>query len=760
MKHTGKEILGGASATYQILKQAKSANVVLIRTTGLWGSSFSRAYENKSPDFKKTFLYALKNLLKSCIFFMPKRKLLIQLKVNPKDFPFNQSKLEINKYLEKWYNQYSVNGKSHLIEPLNKVSYSCFNDKFLSLKQPKKQYIDCNIKYSSKIEETVFSYLKKICPDVQITKSTNLAIDLGMDSLDVADAISFLSIHYDIKQMSFEGINTVNELLELAEKGELKNSLHEEVEKKFYWPKEKKQRPDINICEAETICQSFLKKADQMKNHIVFSDDLMGPVSYKKLKLITLVLREKIKNLPSERIGILLPSSTAAYIVILTVLLSNKVPVMLNWTLGPKPLNNMIEKTNLSVIISSWKFLEKLSNIEFGNLIKKMHLLEDIKKSISKKQKLKALLLSYKKSNRLIKKLHLNKKKSTDPAVVLFTSGTESTPKGVPLSHKNILSNQQSALKCFQLFGNDIMYGILPPFHSFGFSITGLFPILSGIKVAFYPDPTNSQALAEGIQRWKATMFCAAPSFLKGLINVATKSQLDSLRLFVSGAEKAPQWLYEKIEKEFPTKKLIEGYGITECAPIISLNRVELPPLGVGKPLPQITIKRLNIETNEEIPNDIDKEGELCIKGDNVFSGYVGQEKNPFIIINGEKWYKTGDLGYLKDGFLILSGRLKRFTKIAGEMISLSSIEEALANKLNISKENPSIAVCAKEVEGDKTFLILFTTYDVEKSYVNSILNEAGFSRLIKINQIKLIDEIPIMGTGKIDYRFLQNLIE
>ncbi len=760
LKHTGKEILGGASATFQIVKDVKDVNIVLIRTTGLWGSSFSRAYESKSPDFKKTFINAFINLFKCGVFFMPRRKLVIDVKVNPKDFPYNQSKLEINRYLEKWYNQYKSKDKVELIEPLTQVSYSCWKKQFLNIKQPKKQYIDCKVKYSSKIEETVFTYLNKLYPDVKIEKNMNLAIDLGMDSLDVADVVSFLSINYDIKQESFEDLNTVADLLELAEKGKLNDSSSEEIINKFHWPKNKKKRPDIGIFEANTICGSFLKKADQMKNHIVFADDLMGPVSYKRVKLMALVLREKIKDIPCEKIGVLLPASAAAYVLILAILLSNKIPVMLNWTLGPKPLNNMIEKTNLNVILSSWKFLEKLSNTDLGNLIKKIHLLEDIKKNISKKQKLKALFLSYKKSKKLIKKLRLNKKKPTDTAVVLFTSGTESTPKGVPLSHKNILSNQLSTLECFELFPNDIMYGILPPFHSFGFSITGIFPILSGVKVAFYPDPTNNKALAEGIKRWNATIFCAAPSFLKGLINIAKKDQLDSLRLFVSGAEKAPQWLYEKIEKEFPEKKLIEGYGITECSPIISLNRMDSPPVGVGKIIPQVTIKRLKIESNEEISNDLEQEGEICIKGDNVFSGYLGNEKNPFIIIEGEKWYKTGDLGYLKDGFLILSGRLKRFTKIAGEMISLSSIEEVLSNKLNVENENPSIAVCAKEVEGDKTFLILFATYEVEKNFINAILNEAGFSRLIKINQVKHIEEIPIMGTGKIDYRFLQNLID
>jgi long-chain-fatty-acid--[acyl-carrier-protein] ligase len=306
-----------------------------------------------------------------------------------------------------------------------------------------------------------------------------------------------------------------------------------------------------------------------------------------------------------------------------------------------------------------------------------------------------------------------------------------------------------------------VLYGILPPFHSFGFSVAGLFPLLSGIKVAFYPDPTDSFALAEGLSRWKISIFCAAPSFIKGLFHAAKQEQLKSVRLFVSGAEKAPEPLFEKAKTISQNCKLVEGYGITECSPILSINRPNMPPKGVGRLLPEIELVTIHPETLQLLPKGSD--GEICVRGPNVFRGYLGNPRSPFIELEGKQWYRTGDLGHLDiDGSLILSGRLKRFTKIGGEMISLGAVEEVIVKHLvaekRISPNINSIAVCADEREEGKPRLVLFTTIAIEKEEANQILSQAGFSNLVKISIVKNIDEIPLMGAGKTDYRNLQGL--
>ena len=233
--------------------------------------------------------------------------------------------------------------------------------------------------------------------------------------------------------------------------------------------------------------------------------------------------------------------------------------------------------------------------------------------------------------------------------------------------------------------------------------------------------------------------------------------------MFVTGAEKTAKVLYDKIKSMGEDKHLVEGYGITECAPAISINIEGIREKGVGKPLDNIEICFIDPEKETLIENNI--EGEICVKGPNVFHGYLAEKKDPFIEIRGEKWYKTGDLGYLdKEGNLILSGRLKRFTKVAGEMVSLGAIEEVITDEIitrtNIEPDGPLLAAIAIEIEGSRPKLVLFTITELSKNEANQILREAGFSNLVKISDVKKMEGIPLLGTGKIDYRFLQTMIE
>ena len=761
LKHTGKEIVGGASATQAILSAVEDINVVLIRTTGLWGSSFSRAYTGRSPDFKSTVLRNIKYLMKSFFFFIPKRKVLIEIEVAKKDFPKDGTRLEVNKYLEKFYNQYQIDGEKKEEELLKKVSYSPFKEIFNEVQQKEEKKRTLTGKYDQEIEEKIFKELSRIQPDVEIEEKMHLAQDLGLDSLDVAELITFLSVNFDIGEVHPEEIETVRDVLEIASGTHAQKKEVKEVSTHTF-PEETK-RPALNIPEGHTIAEAFLHKCDKMKDLYACGDDIIGPLTYKKMKLAVLALSSQIKKLPSTHIGVLLPASCGAYIVILAILFARKVPVILNWTLGPRYLDHMVSAANVEAVISSWRFLERLTNVKFGNLTEKLHLLEDIKKNISKIDKVKALLNSKRRAKGLIRSLQLNKVKEEDQAVILFTSGTEANPKGVPLSNHNILANLREAIKSVDLLPTEILYGILPPFHSFGFSVTGIFALLSGMRVAFYPDPTDSFALSEGIARWKITMIAAAPSFLKGILQAAKKEQLKTMRLFVTGAEKTPDEIYKKVKALRDNVLLIEGYGITECAPIVALTDPHEKKEGAGKLLPGIEMITIHSETRKKLSSP-HEEGEICLRGPNIFYGYLEKEKDPFIEIDGNKFYCTGDIGYLNENDnLIISGRLKRFSKIGGEMVSLGGIEEIILQKLAEDQKNSDgvpIAVCASEKENGKTELILFTTLDIDKAKINTILQEAGCSRLIKINHVRKIDEIPLMGTGKTDYRFLQKLIE
>ncbi len=766
LKGGAKEIIGGASAAHTILNKVSKVNVVLIRVSGLWGSSFSKAYTPQSPNFAQVFFRNLKNLLRCLIFFMPKRRVLIEIKLAGKEFPWKGTRLEVNRYLESWYNQYPENIKdrhSKIVEaePLKRVSYRFHKKKYLKPHVHKAEKIsDVHAPYSMEVEKAIIQELKRIHPDAVISPHMHLSQDLGFDSLEIAELITFLSMNFQLKDLHPEDMQTVKDIVKLASSG--KKRRKKKIAGSIYsWPAESgRSKPEIA---GQTMFEAVLKAADRLEDLPVAGDDVIGVISYQKLKMSAVALSLEIKKIPGKYIGVMLPASIGADIAVLAIMLAGKVPVMMNWTLGPRFLNHMMEKTKAKKVISSWRFLERLSGVQFGSLVDKLVLIEDLKNNMSLRIKLKALYYSKKNAGALIQALKLGHVKGNDEAVVLFTSGTEANPKGVPLSHKNIISNLKNCMKSIKINSKDIMLGILPPFHSFGFTVVGLFPLMYGVRVAYYPDPTDSYAVAEAIGRWKATIICSAPSFLKGILNAASDAQLRTMRLFVSGAERTPEELFQKIKRLGGNQELLEGYGITECSPIISIDRLGEKHKGVGRPIPGVDIITVHPESRKVLP--VHSEGELCFAGDNIFYGYLEEEKNPFFSYTGKQWYCSGDLGYLdQDGYLVLSGRLKRFVKLGGEMISLSALEIELNKFLEKEKivkddDEAALAMVANEEKKDRPDLVLFTTLQLDKARLNQVLKKAGFSSLVKISQVKNIDQIPILGTGKIDYRCLQGLI-
>jgi long-chain-fatty-acid--[acyl-carrier-protein] ligase len=292
-----------------------------------------------------------------------------------------------------------------------------------------------------------------------------------------------------------------------------------------------------------------------------------------------------------------------------------------------------------------------------------------------------------------------------------------------------------------------------------------MLPILSGMRSYFAPDPNDHHGMARDIATWHATLFCCAPTFIKGLFHAASHQQLDSLRYIVSGAEKAPRELFDYVEKLGGDRHLIEGYGITECGPVVTITRLGAPRNGVGLPLPGVDLCVIDSETHEVLPQG--KEGEICIRGPNVFSGYLGTQRSPFITLEGKEWYRSGDRGLITEsGTLALTGRIKRFVKVGGEMISLGGLEEELIRlaqekKWPISEEieGPPLAVGVTEYESGRPEIILFTTFEISKEEVNTALRECGYGRIVKIAAVRKLDQIPVTGTGKTHYRALDELI-
>ncbi|MGE0198357.1 MAG: AMP-binding protein [Simkaniaceae bacterium] len=763
LKREGHESIGGNSFIHRILQSNPNTRVVLIRTSGLWGSIFSCALTGNSPDFWKMLGWGMKIVLKNGIFFTPRRKVLVEFELAGKEFPYKGTRLELNQYLEKWYNRYvDEKGIRVLSEPLKLVSFSLFSKVFpVITKEEKERKEKKEITVPQSIREDVYQELKKLSGVKEIREEMDLSKDLGLDSLDIAGIHAFLDQRYDVEAATPGQMRTVYDLLQLIVEGSLtKPKLETSNLKDYAWPEEV-FRPSVRPPQGKTIPECFLNVCDRMGKTMACADDFTKIMNYREVKLGVMVISRKLMEWPDKYIGVMLPSSVGCYIIILSLLFAGKIPVILNWTAGARSLSFARDLLGFKTVLSSRRFLERVEALELGDLEDQILLMEDFRQTVSLFDKISGLYLARKKAKTLYKHFHLERIQENDPAVVLFTSGTEAYPKAVPLSHKNLLSNECAALAAEQIEKTDILYGVLPPFHSFGFSVTGLLPLLSGLRVFYAPDPTDTHGMVRDCFFRKVTLMCCAPSFYRNLFRIATPRQLKSVRLLVSGAEKAPPELFEHA-KRFG-KKMIEGYGITECSPIVTINRSDQKPKGVGQPLEGIELCIIHPETGEKLPNE--QQGEVCIHGPSVFTGYLGKEApNPFIEIEGKKWYRSGDLGHIDpDGSLILGGRLKRFVKIGGEMVSLTAIEEALIrfsreqNLIKNEEEKPQLAIGVQE--GERPNLILFTTFSIEKEKVNQVLLERGFPRLVKIAEVRQIPEIPMTGTGKVQLRKLQELV-
>lgn len=767
-KQTGLEVIGGRSGVYKILESAPEANVILVKTWGLWGSVFSRAILGKPPETSDVLLFSLKKILKSLIFFLPRRDVTVEFLPAPADFPWKADKQELNRYLERWYNTppgETPSPDNYQAEPLKLVSYSMWGEDFLQIQsQEKEERLIDTSKVSDDIKKTVYAELARMSstPVDTIKPELSLATDLALDSLDAAELVAFLEERFQISNVSPGQLTTVGSILGIAS-GQITGAATEHIKhgKDASWNREEK-RPPITVPDGDNIPEVFFKKCDTHARLLACVDARTPSMTYRQVKMRVLLLAEKIRHMPGKNIGILLPSSVAANIVVLACLTAGKVPVMINWTLGPRHLQTVLELSGIQQTLTSWGFIDRLENADLTGIDDQLVMLEELRLQISTWDKIKAAAMSYMSASTLAKVWHLDAINKDDPAVLLFTSGTEKAPKGVPLSHQNILCNIRSALPCIAIQPNDTIFSFLPPFHSFGFTLVGLLPLLSGVKIAHSANPTDSVRLAIEADKWEVTLIGGAPTFLKGLLKAAKPEQLKSIRLFFSGAEKAPPELLEQLHQTVPGAIFLEGYGITECSPLLAVNLPNEKRTGVGKAVPGVELCIVNPETHEVLPNGT--QGLILARGSNVFSGYVAQEKlaSPFLTVAGKEWYSTGDLGQIDaKGNLTIGGRLKRFVKIGGEMVSLTAIETALLESApskgwSISDDSPSLAICAKERDGGKTELYLFSRFAASTEDINKTLRQAGFSNIVRVSAVKNMENIPILGTGKINYRALE----
>jgi len=750
-----EKIFNKKSAHSSVSELPQDTRVIGIRIHGLWGSMWSRAWIGKTPNLITTYLKALGYVLANLIFFCPRRKVYIEIE-DITDYAKElalKDKKTFNDGLEKFYNKYGE-------EPVLFLKHYFFAPQLKRDLPAHIEFSDSDIRYSKSDQTTVIPpaifdevltiFTQELSMDVTgITINSNFTIDIGIDSVAMVSIITEIENHFKVQVTDVAKIKTMYDLCLLA-MGQTKASV---ALKDAHFDKTILPQGKISIDGSKTIHELFVKTFTTYPNEVFVWDNMLGSATRKEFYQKTMVVAEIIrKEVPGTYVGIMLPALQSTTMLVAATYMSGKIPVMLNWTVGQLVLQHCVDTTKLTHIITAGTFFDRIRDKLSDDVKSKCILFEKKVKEASLGLKLKGLLRSKFKPSFNVQ--------SDDIAVILFTSGSESQPKAVPLTHKNILSDMEGSFKHLDIGYDSVFLSFLPPFHSFGFSVLTVVPIIAGMKVAYTPDPTATRDVVDALRHTGANTLLATPTFLKMILAISDSNDLKTLRLVITGGESLQPAIIDDFRKKAKQETaLLEGYGITECSPILTITPFGKHKLkSVGTFISTVDHLIVDLHTGEKLEQG--KEGMILVCGDNVFGGYIDEKvASPFVMITGKKYYKTGDLGFLdKDESLFITGRLKRFIKIAGEMISLPAIEERLLEKYGSNDE----VVLA--VEGSDAFgtpqIVLFTKIKIDVIEANQYLRTLGFSNLVKVHKIVKINAIPLLGTGKTDYKILKGMID
>jgi len=513
----------------------------------------------------------------------------------------------------------------------------------------------------------------------------------------------------------------------------------------------------------------WLRTAKQQGNSLSIADT-SPEVTFSGYRLIASVLafsRLIKKRSPEQNIGLLIPTSSAAILTNLAVWLLGKTVVNLNFTASLASLQASIDKAEIQTIYTSRRFIGKLQNkgIDLEPLLAKQHVyfLEDLKEEVSALGKIGFMLTAITLPASLIYRLFGTRVATTEPAAILFSSGSEGTPKGIVLSHKNLVGNTRQVADVLDTENDDVIMNTLPVFHAFGLCVTSLMPVLEGIPTICHPDPTDTLNIAKGIARFNATLFCGTSTFL----SMFNRNQrvlpimLDSIRLVVAGAEKLSGDVRDAFKLKF-NKQIYEGYGATETSPVASVNIPDCidtrdwhfqpgnKPGTVGLPLPGSSFRIVDPESNQ--PLQVFEDGMILVSGIQVMSGYLGDpEKTAQAIIelDGKRWYVTGDKGHLdQDGYLTIVDRYSRFAKIGGEMVSLGAIEESIRKRLTQDTEILTTSI-PHDKKGER--IVLLYAGEISEAQLKNCIEQSGLNSLMRPSRLIKVESIPKLGTGKSD---------
>lgn len=448
-----------------------------------------------------------------------------------------------------------------------------------------------------------------------------------------------------------------------------------------------------------------------------------------------------------ESVGIMLPTGAGSVIAFFAVSAYGRVPAMLNFTSGAAGLRSALKTAKVRRIVTAHRFVElgKLDGL-IADLSKTYEIiyLEDVREKLSLIDKVFAAVGTF------VPGLVASHAMHSTPAVILFTSGTEGEPKGVALSHRNLLSNVEQVRSHLALYETDILFNPLPTFHCFGLTVGVLMPLLLGIKVICHPTPLQPKEIVRRIRDSKATILLSTDTFISQYARAGEQGDLNSLRLAVCGAERLRDETRALLRKKYSIE-LLEGYGVTEAAPVIAANQPGANRSGtVGHLMADMEAR---LDPVEGIPNA----GRLFVKGPNVMLGYIKPE-NPGVIQPPEGgWHDTGDVVSIDDeGYIAIKGRLKRFAKIGGETVSLAVVE-SIASAL--WPDNYHAAVALPDGRKGEQIILVTTKPDADRHDLVGWAHNHGVSELAVPRRIILVSEVPVLGTGKTDYVQVEKIV-
>lgn len=500
-----------------------------------------------------------------------------------------------------------------------------------------------------------------------------------------------------------------------------------------------------------SIFQAFLDRARKEGGGKVALTDGDGKAyAYKELTRAAFALgsalaRGTVKN---ERVGIMLPTGAGAIIAFFAILSQGRTPAMLNFTAGSRNILNACKAAQVSKIVTARKFVELagldklIGELEAGAEI---IFLEDVKERLDWRDKARAI------AGPFVPRLLAATAKADDIGVVLFTSGTEGTPKGVVLSHRNILANTEQISAHVELLPTDIFFNPLPTFHCYGLTAGALWPILNGHPVVLHPSPLQVKIIPKRIFETGSTVLFATDTFLSQYMRASEDGAMSSLRIAVCGAERVRDETRQSAERRFGFE-VLEGYGVTEAAPVLAANQPgDIRGGTVGKFLPAV-------EHRLEMVDGLDNAGRLFVRGPNIMKGYLTAEAPGALQPLADGWHDTGDVVAVDaEGYVSIRGRLKRFAKIGGEMVSLAVVENCASA---VWPDNTHAAAILPDPKKGEQIVLVSDRRDAPRGLLLAWAQSHGVPEIAVPKKIVFVAEVPVLGTGKIDHLGVKNIAE